>query len=750
MRSTDQSVLHELEALCTQEQPPACMSQCPLHVDGRGICAAITAGDYDSAVMIYEKTVPFPELLSQTCPEPCKAFCRRKEKGDGIQMRGLELAACEWGNTKKKRIFLPKRTDKAAIAGGGLSGLTAAIELGKKGCRVTVFEKSEKLGGRLLKLGIPEEVLEREFLKLKEYPIEIRLGEKIREPECLLEQYDVVYVAWGDENPPIQSDADTYESEITGIFAGGYKIRRQEYDTVNAIADGKRAAVSIDRFLKKVSMMAGREKEAPFETSLYVNLSEAEDMPLNAYPPFSKEEAAKEAMRCLDCKCLECVKGCVFLQEYKTFPRKYIREVYNNLSIAMGTRHANRMINSCSLCGQCKALCPFGLDVAALTKDARQLMVEHKKMPASSFEFALRDLEYSNSEEVSLLRHQPGMSTSSYLFFPGCQLGASVPELVLQVYKDLMQHLEGGVGLYLGCCGITADWAGERAIFEQTLGQLKKNWEAVGKPQVIVACPTCYQTWKSELPDVKLLGIWELFDREDAFAKRLFSFKSDENKKMVVKDACGARKLEGTRGQIRSLIGKLGYEIVPQKYENETAGCCGFGGLASVSNRELADKMAQTQVGADENLYLTYCMNCRDRYTKTGAKAMHLLELIYQPESICSHEVPTWSKRQDNRQYLKTKLLEILWEEEPEREGEMKLYYKEEMKHILEARMILENDIREVIADAEESQRKIWDMKKNCAIAGKQIGNVHFWVYYREKDDGFELLNAYSHRMSFR
>ena len=50
---------------------------------------------------------------------------------------------------------------------------------------------------------------------------------------------------------------------------------------------------------------------------------------------------------------MECVKACEYLKHYGRYPRKYVREVYNNLSIVKGTRFANKLINSCALCGLC-------------------------------------------------------------------------------------------------------------------------------------------------------------------------------------------------------------------------------------------------------------------------------------------------------------------------------------------------------------------------------------------------------------
>ena len=96
-----------------------------------------------------------------------------------------------------------------------------------------------------------------------------------------------------------------------------------------------------------------------------------------------------EAGRCIQCQCLECVKGCVYLQEYKRNPRGAVREIYNNLSIVMGNHMANGMINACDLCGQCKAACPKGFDYPEVCQMARKIMVETEKMPPSAHEFGL-------------------------------------------------------------------------------------------------------------------------------------------------------------------------------------------------------------------------------------------------------------------------------------------------------------------------------------------------------------------------
>ena len=57
-------------------------------------------------------------------------------------------------------------------------------------------------------------------------------------------------------------------------------------------------------------------------------------------------------------------------------------------------------------------------------------------------------------------------------------------------------------------------------------------------------------------------------------------------------------------------------------------------------------------------------------------------------------------------------------------------------------------NIREVLEKAQQG-RRILDRTSGCYIAHRQVGNVTFWVYFREKESGvYEVVRAYSHRMT--
>ena len=229
----------------------------------------------------------------------------------------------------------------------------------------------------------------------------------------------------------------------------------------------------MDRHLQKVSLTAGREKDGSYETRLYTSLSNITHQPPTPFSRrhgfYSAEEARTEAARCIQCECLECVKVCAYLEAFKGYPKKYTREIYNNESIVMGSHQANKLINSCSLCGLCERVCPEDFPMQELCLEARRSMVRREKMPPPAHEFALMDMAFSQSERCHLARCEPGADRCDYLFFPGCQLAATRPGQTIRVYEHLRSGLLDNVGLMLGCCGAPAHWAEKRRC-------LKNSW----------------------------------------------------------------------------------------------------------------------------------------------------------------------------------------------------------------------------------------------------------------------------------
>ncbi len=734
MDSLDKDQLLALEDKCIQEQPPAAMAACPLRVDCRGLCQAVKDGHFDAARALYTRTVPLPHSLSHLCRMPCQAACLRKDLGGALQLRELEWAAMRYGKPQVRPLRPRRKIGRAAVIGSGPFGLTAALELAKKGFQVTLYEKEGEAGGGLRKAELPQEALEADLELVKKAGVDFRLNQAIEDPSLLLDEHDVVVTGQG--TPLEGSDPVTFLSPVEGLLSGG------GFDSlVEALAAGKRAANTADRWVKKVSITAGREQEMDRTTRLFVETSYFGEEAAVQGRFLAREEAIREAARCLDCQCLECAKACAFIAHFKRYPKLYLREIYNNLSIALGNRTANTMINACALCGQCEVICPYGLDLGAAIQSARQTMVKTKKMPASAFEFAVNDMRQANSDKSFFFRHQAGRETSRWLFFPGCQLGASAPSTVQKTYDHLCQKLEGGVAFMQACCGIMAQWAGQTPLFEETLEKIKAGWEALGRPRVITACPTCKKTLEAIFGD-QMTDIWTLLLEEGVP-------QLETPLPLTIHDACGARSMEETREAVRKLLAQLGCEVHEAPYSGDRSPCCGYGGLVQFSNSEIALEMTNFCIGDIDETRLTYCMGCRDRFSKAGARAIHLLELIFDGKGE-DRAAPRYSLRQDNRELLRRTLLSELWGEVEEAEDKLKLTYDDDLAELLDQRLILEDDIRQVIEEALETDCFIEEKKTGLRIAHKQIGHVTYWVYFEPEGEGWRVRRAYSHRMEIR
>lgn len=771
----DQKELRELEAKCIQEQPAACVAACPLHVDARGLAGAVRKGDYAGGITIYKKTVPFPEIISRICDQPCQLACKRGEAGGAINVRALERACMGFNDKPAGKITLPPaKSKRVAVVGGGLSGLTTAFDLAKKGYQVTIFEAGELLGGRMRQFSpemLPETAIETDLAVLKNMGVTINYHTKVSGEaaagttlDAICQDSDVVYLGLGQDvvtglelgltltpEGRLEIDPVSFATSRDKVFAGGsQRLGLAKYSPVSSAADGRRAAISIDRFLQGVSLTSTRETEGPYATTLYTSLEGVEPVPLVAGSEkaegYSREEALQEGQRCLQCQCLECVKVCEYLAHYRSYPKRYMREVYNNLSIVMGIHHANTMINTCSRCGLCAEVCPNGVNMGEVIREARQAMVEKGVMPISMHDFALTDLAYSNSEAFALAKHEPGFTTSTALFFPGCQLGASSPEQVKQAYAYLRSKISGGVGLMLGCCGAPAEWAGQQGILKETLQAIETKWREMGKPSIITACSSCYTIFKANLPEAKIESLWTVMER--------LGLPAGAGQKtggvLAVHDACTTRHEPAIHESVRKIAQQLGYQLEELKYSGELTECCGYGGLMTFANREVAEKVIKRRIGQSGADYLTYCAMCRDNFAKRGKRTFHLLDIIFNEDGIdmAERQVPGYSDRRENRVKLKNSLLREVWQEAAQDPAEgLSLVIADDVWEVLEDRTILKEDIQQVLAHAEATGNKLKDSASGHYLAYYQPASVTYWVEYSQEGPHYIIHNAYCHRM---
>jgi glutamate synthase (NADPH/NADH) small chain len=103
------------------------------------------------------KTNNFPEFTGRVCPAPCEGSCVLGINDPAVTIKNIEQSIVDKGFEEGwivPREVTNRSGKKVAVIGSGPAGLSAADELNQMGHSVTVYERSDRIGG-LLMYGIP-------------------------------------------------------------------------------------------------------------------------------------------------------------------------------------------------------------------------------------------------------------------------------------------------------------------------------------------------------------------------------------------------------------------------------------------------------------------------------------------------------------------------------------------------------------------------------------------------------------------
>ncbi len=218
-------------------------SGCPLHNLVPELNDLVYHNCFEQAYKRLSITHSFPEFTSRVCPALCEAACTCGLHGDAVSTKENEKSVIEYAfknGLVKEEVPVVRTGKKVAVVGSGPSGLAAAQLLNRRGHSVTVFERSDRIGG-LLRYGIPnmkldKSVIDRRIKLMEEAGIEFKTcvnvcGNKKQEKagnrvhfadkvtyisaDRLMSEYDAVILACGASNP---RDIKAPGREAEGIY----------------------------------------------------------------------------------------------------------------------------------------------------------------------------------------------------------------------------------------------------------------------------------------------------------------------------------------------------------------------------------------------------------------------------------------------------------------------------------------------------------------------------------------------------
>jgi glutamate synthase (NADPH) small chain len=124
-------------------------------------------GQWKEALDRLHKTNNFPEFTGRVCPAPCEGSCTVGLNGSPVTIKNIERSIIDKGFDEgwvKPEPPAHRTGKKVAVIGSGPSGLACAAQLNKAGHLVTVFERSDRIGG-LLMYGIPNMKLDKNHVQ---------------------------------------------------------------------------------------------------------------------------------------------------------------------------------------------------------------------------------------------------------------------------------------------------------------------------------------------------------------------------------------------------------------------------------------------------------------------------------------------------------------------------------------------------------------------------------------------------------
>jgi glutamate synthase (NADPH/NADH) small chain len=253
-----EDTLRSQGARCMDCGVPFCHSGCPLNNIIPDWNDLVYRGRWREAIRQLHATNNFPEFTGRLCPAPCEASCVLGISEPPVTIKQIEKSivdrAFEEGFIKPEPPEI--RTGKrVAIAGSGPAGLAAAQQLARAGHDVTVFEKSDRIGG-LLRYGIPnfkmeKRLIDRRLEQLRAEGVKFQTNAHVGANvpvEDLVKEFDALLLAGGAGQP---RDLTVPGRELEGIhFAMEFlpqQNRRSEGDSVPEaqaiLATGKRVVI---------------------------------------------------------------------------------------------------------------------------------------------------------------------------------------------------------------------------------------------------------------------------------------------------------------------------------------------------------------------------------------------------------------------------------------------------------------------------------------------------------------------------
>ena len=199
---------------------PFCHWACPLGNKQPEWQDAVYKGKWKQAYELLSATNDFPEFTGRICPALCEKSCVLNHCIDApVTIRENECSIIE--HAFSEGYIQPQTYERngkrVAVIGAGPAGMSAAVQLNKKGYDVVLFDKHQSIGG-LVRYGIPnfklnKYIVNRRAELMKAEGIEFRMNTEV-DSTSLPEGFDAYVISTG---TPVARDLKVPGRELKGV-----------------------------------------------------------------------------------------------------------------------------------------------------------------------------------------------------------------------------------------------------------------------------------------------------------------------------------------------------------------------------------------------------------------------------------------------------------------------------------------------------------------------------------------------------
>lgn len=208
-----------------------CKGGCPIEQDIPEYMELVRKGLYAPALRLITERNPLPFTTGTICAHRCQTKCSRNFYDESVRIRDSKLLAAEQGFNALMATIRPTEKlpgKKAAIIGGGPTGIAAATFLARAGIAVTIFERETTLGGIprhvIPAFRITNEAITKDIALMERYGVDVRCGASAPSVEELKAQgyTHILYAvgAWKAGSLGIPGDVAGAIGWMKGVKAG--------------------------------------------------------------------------------------------------------------------------------------------------------------------------------------------------------------------------------------------------------------------------------------------------------------------------------------------------------------------------------------------------------------------------------------------------------------------------------------------------------------------------------------------------